>query len=178
MSATPKVTSETSLANSFLGDTIQVCVVTKDMYRTMDGMVKLGIGPWRVYEFNSQNCKDMTFRGQPANYSMKLCLAFSGTMMWEIIEPIIGPSIYTEFLAKHGEGIHHVAQGCNNGDWEERKRSFTDKGFKMIQSGTWSERVPYAYFETEDAITTTIEIFDIPGDFALPEPLQWYPAKP
>ena len=48
MSAQPKVTSEVTLENSFLGDTIQICVVTKDMYRTMDGMVKLGIGPWRV----------------------------------------------------------------------------------------------------------------------------------
>ena len=29
----------------------------------------------------------------------------------------------------------------------------------------------YAYFGTEGLITTTIEIFDIPADFALPEPL-------
>ncbi|WP_421887763.1 VOC family protein [Methylibium sp.] len=176
--STPRVVSEVALDNSFQGDTIQTCVVTRDMQRTLAGMAKLGIGPWRIYEFGPETCSDMTYHGQPGRYSMKLALAFSGTMMWEVIEPITGPNIYEDFLREHGEGIHHVAQGCNGLPYAERVATYLARGLELIQSGTWQGRVPYAYFGTEGLITTTIEIFDIPADFVLPEPLAWYPARP
>ncbi len=41
MTANPKVTSEVTLDTSFLGNTIQVCVVTRDYQRTMEGLVKV-----------------------------------------------------------------------------------------------------------------------------------------
>ena len=178
MTSIPAVTGEVALANSFLGETMQVCVVTRDYQRTMAGLVQAGIGPWRVYTFDPDTVTDMTFRGQPASYSMKLCIAFSGAMMWEIVQPLTGPNIYEEFLERHGEGIHHVAFDCSGLDWEQRLAAFEARGFKMIQSGWWQGKVPYAYFETEDATTTTFETFVIPADFEMPEPEAWYPAPP
>lgn len=41
----PDVISSTHLANSFLGNLIEVCFATEDCDRTMTGMVQLGIGP-------------------------------------------------------------------------------------------------------------------------------------
>jgi methylmalonyl-CoA/ethylmalonyl-CoA epimerase len=38
--------------------------------------------------------------------------------------------------------------------------------------------VPWACFGTEEATSTIFEIYDIPEDFALPEPEAWYPAPP
>jgi hypothetical protein len=178
MSTLPTVTSATTLSNSFLGDNIQICVVTHDYRRIMEGLVRAGIGPWRVYTFGPGTVTERTYRGQPADYSMKLCLAFSGTMMWEIVQPLTGPSLYTEFLEKHGEGIHHVAFNVNNIDWEERLKAFAAHGYPMVQSGVWCERVPYAYFDTEADTGTMFEIFDIPADFVLPDPEEWYPAPP
>ena len=120
----PTPTSDITLSNSFLTDTMQICVVTRDIYRTMDGMIRLGIGPWAVYTFDDTTVSEMTYRGGPGDYSMKLCLAFNGSMMWEIIEPNKGPSIYTEFLEKHGEGIHHTAFHCGDMSWQERVEEF------------------------------------------------------
>ncbi len=178
MTANPKVTSEVTLDTSFLGNTIQVCVVTRDYQRTMEGLVKAGIGPWRVYTFGPDTVTELTFRGKPASYSMKLCLAFSGTMMWEIVQPLTGPNLYQEFLEQHGEGVHHVAVDCNGLPWEARLAAFEERGFSMVQSGWWQGKVPYAYFETEAATTTTIETFFIPEDFVMPDPEAWYPAPP
>lgn len=178
MSDIPEVTGEVTLSNSFLGDTVQVCVVTRDYRRTMEGMVRLGIGPWRVYTFGKPHVTDMTYRGRPAEFSMKLCLAFSGTMLWEIIEPREGRTIYHDFLDAHGEGVHHVAFGCNGMPWRARIEEFERRGFEKIQSGIWAGRVPWAYFATEDATSTTFEIYDIPADMTFPEPEQWYPARP
>jgi len=175
---TPQVTGEASLDNSFLGETMQVCVVTRDFRKTMAGLTKTGIGPWRVYTFGPDTVTDLTYRGQPGRYSMKLCIAFSGSMMWEIVQPVEGPNIYEEFLEAHGEGIHHVAFDCNGMAWNERIAMLESRGFAMIQSGRWQGKVPYAYFETEGETTTTFETFEIPADFVMPEPEEWYPGPP
>ena len=112
MSDAITVTGETSLSNSFLGDTVQICVVTKDIYRTLDGFAKLGIGPWRIYTFGPGTVTEQTYRGKKQTYSMRLAVGYTGSTFWEVIEPLEGESIYKDFLAAHGEGIQHVAQGC------------------------------------------------------------------
>jgi hypothetical protein len=98
--------------------------------------------------------------------------------MWEIVQPVEGPTIYDEFLEQHGEGVHHVAVDCNGLNWEDRLRAFADHGYEIIQSGRWMGRVPYAYFATEGDVSTTLETFLIPDDFEMPEPDEWYPAAP
>ena len=178
MAALPTVTGDNTLANSFLGDNTQICVVTRDLQRTMEGLVRAGIGPWGVYTFDPTTVSDMTYRGRPASHSMRLGVANSGSTEWEIVQPLTGPNIYDEFLDAHGEGVHHVAFGCNGIPWDERVEAFTARGYAMIQSGVWLGQVPYAYFETEGDTTTIFEIYDIPPDFVMPEPEQWYPAPP
>lgn len=173
----PEVINETTLSNSFISETIQICAVTRDYRRTIEGYVKLGIGPWAVYDFAPPNISETTFRGKPATYSMKLCLAWTGSMLWEVIQPLEGPSIYTEFLEQHGEGIQHVAVSCGELSMSERIREFEKRGFENIQSGIFNGNVPYAYFATEDATGTIFEIFDIPEE-GLPAPEEWYPASP
>lgn len=170
------VTGPTTLSNSFLSETIQVCVVTRDHHRTMEGMVRAGIGPWRIYTFGPETCTELTYRRRPERFRFKLCMAWTGAMFWEIVEPLEGPSIYEDFLEHHGEGVHHVAFACGDLPWAEQVRQFESRGFPCIQSGKWLGIVPWAYFGTEAATTTIFEIFDIPKDFAMPEPEAWYPA--
>lgn len=177
MSQNPVVTGPSSLSNSFLGDTVQVCVVTADAKRTLEGFTALGIGPWRIYTFSPDTVRDQTYMGRPQAYSMRLALATSGNMLWEVIEPLEGPSIYKDFLARHGEGVQHVAQSCGDKPFEQKLADFARCGRMMIQSGCWNG-VRYAYFGTEEYIGTTIEIFDFPPDFVFPEPEAWYPARP
>lgn len=172
------VINETTLSNSFFGNTKQICIVTRDVKRTLAGMVNLGIGPWSIYIFDENNCTDVTYRGKPSKHTMYLALATSGDMLWEVIQPLQGKSIYTEFLDDHAEGIHHVAPVCEGLSYLEQVAKFESMGYPMVQSGLWAGKVPYAYFETEGDISTTLEIFDIPEDFEMPEPIEWYPAKP
>lgn len=173
----PSPISDKQLDNSFITQTMQVCVVTRDYRRTLEGFVRAGIGPWAVYDFAPPLLTDTTYRGEPAHYSMKLCLAWTGDMLWEVIQPLEGPSIYTEFLDRHGEGIQHVAVSCGDLSMAERTREFEARGFSCIQSGVFNGNIPYAYFATEQATGTVFEVFDIP-DSGLPAPVEWYPAAP
>ena len=75
-------------------------------------------------------------------------------MTYEIIQPVSGPTIFAEYLEKNGgvEGLHHVAFDCNNVRWEERLKSFEDRGFRCAQSGVWKGKngekgCHFAFFE-------------------------------
>jgi hypothetical protein len=174
----PTVISPTNLSNTFLGDLIQVCTVTRDHRRAIDGMIKLGFGPWTIRTFDRSNLTDMIYRGRPARFSMKICLADSRNMNWEVIEPIEGPSIYTEFLERHGEGVQHLAFNCSGIAYAERLRYFADRGYETIQSGLYMGRVRFHYFATEADARTIFEVFDVPTDFVFPAPEAWVPGPP
>ncbi|KAJ9494538.1 hypothetical protein LTR99_003522 [Exophiala xenobiotica] len=152
----------------FLGNVIEICIVTRDHKRTIEGLLRLGIGPWKTYTFQPSNTTNQTYRGKPAEFTIKVCFAQAQNVVWELMQPVSGPSIFQEFLDKHGEGIHHVAHDCNNIPWEERLAGFQARGFELVQSGSWQGRNHFAFFETEHATTTTFETYQFPDDWEDP----------
>ncbi|CAA9543609.1 MAG: hypothetical protein AVDCRST_MAG19-49 [uncultured Thermomicrobiales bacterium] len=174
----PAVTSETTLANSFLGNAIEIAIVTADHRRTMEGLVRLGIGPWRVYTFGPDNVTEQTYRGEAAEFRLKVCFARSGNVAWELMEPIDGPTIIADHLERRGEGIHHVAYDCGDVPMADRIRDFEARGFRCVQSGKWMGTNHFAFFATDEATTTIFETYIFPPDFEYPEPESWYPAPP
>ena len=174
----PAVVSATELSNSFLGGLIEVCLVTADHRRTMEGLVRLGIGPWRVYTFDSRTVAERTYRGAPADFGIRVCFADAGGTAMEIMEPLYGPSIFQEHLDRHGEGIHHIAFDVGDRPWNDRLADFAHRGFPMIQSGRFNRANAFAFFDTEAATGTTFETYDIPPGYVWPEPDEWFPGPP
>jgi methylmalonyl-CoA/ethylmalonyl-CoA epimerase len=164
------------LADPFLGNVMEIAIVTADAQRTMAGLCRMGIGPWQVHTFNPENTSNQTYRGHPSPFTMKVCFAQLGNIICELIEPISGSTIFAEFLERHGEGIHHVAYDCNNIPFEQRMVEFERRGFHLVQSGSWMGTNSFAFFETEDATTTCFETYIFPNDWQYPEPDEWYPA--
>ena len=164
-----------SLCDPFLGNAIEIAIVTRDCQRTMSGLCRMGIGPWQVHTFSPENTTNQTYRGKPSSFTMKVCFAQLGTMIWELIEPISGSTIFEEFLLRHGEGIHHVAYDCNNIPFQQRMAEFERRGFQLVQSGSWMGKNHFAFFETENATTTCFETYIFPDDWQYPEPDEWYP---
>jgi len=71
----PTVVSEFQLSNAFLGKIIEVCIVTEDHHRAMAGLVRLGIGPFRVYTFDDETLAAPTYRGERTAFSLKVGFA-------------------------------------------------------------------------------------------------------
>jgi methylmalonyl-CoA/ethylmalonyl-CoA epimerase len=176
--ALPRVISEFQLSNSFLGKIVEVCLVTEDHQRTMEGLVRLGIGPFRVYMFSQESVTGQTYRGDPTEFSLRVCFATNNGLTFEIMEPISGRSIIREYLDQHGEGIHHIAFDCDGLPWDRRLKMFADRGFAATQSGRWLDQNSFAFFDTEAATTTCFETYHFPPDFVYPEPERWFPAPP
>lgn len=160
--------------DNFLGRIVEVAIVTADCRKVMTGLSALGIAPWRVYTFSPENTKDQTYRGRPAEFSMRVCFAQSGDMVWEVIQPLSGPTIFQDFLDGHGEGIHHVAYDCNDMPFHERLQELERRGFNLAQSGSWEGKCHFAFFETEGATTTCFETYAFDVDWEYPEPDEWF----
>jgi len=177
MVSVPKVLSEFEMDNTMITGTIQVNIVSRDIKRTLQGFVDLGIGPWRVYDYGPPGLQQTTFRGKPCVSSCWLVLAWTGTMMWESVEPREGPSTYKEYLEKNEEGIQHVAVQLRTSSIADITAAFAERGIPMIQSGVF-HGIPHAYFDTKDKIGTLFEVFEIPEGAELPEPTYWFPEAP
>lgn len=160
---------------AFLGKVVEIAIVTRDAQRTMRGLWLAGIGPWRVHTFTPDNTTNQTYRGEPSPFAMRVCFAQVGDLVWELIQPLSGRTIFAEYLEAHGEGIHHVAFDCNGMPFADRISEFERRGFRLSQGGSWMGTNHFAFFETEAATSTCLETYEFPDGWTYPEPEAWYP---
>ena len=112
----------------------------------------LGIGSWSLRTIDSSWMSDMTYRGRPVQHVFKVAHAKLGTMDLELIQPVEGDNIYSEFLEQSGEGLHHLGH-VKVGNLDEAIQTLENAGFPCLQSG----RFPgggYAYMDTSKTLGT------------------------
>lgn len=167
-----------ALGNGLISGVQQVALVVRDLDLTMAQYTeRLGIGPWWVSLFEPPRLTEMRIRGAEVPYSMKLAIAWSGDTMWELIQPVDGPSIYNEFLAANGEGLHHILVEHRSTDFEGAVAAFSARGCAPLMEGRFGE-VRFAYMDTEGPLKTVLEIVDRPEGYVQPDPDYWYPEPP
>jgi selenophosphate synthetase-related protein len=76
-------------------------------------------------------------------------------MQLELIEPLEGPSIYTEHLASKGEGLHHIQSRPENVD--EVLAAFQERGVDVLMSGKVGDGAFY-YLDTESLLGLIFEV--------------------
>lgn len=165
------------LGSELLGDVVQVCLVTRELKRTMDHFLALGIGPWRLQTLDPTTLFDARLRGEPQTSVVRTATTRAANMMWEIVEPQSGVSIFHEFLEAHGEGVHHLGFLCPGRTFAEAVEEFKQRGYSVIQSGRWMGQAGNAFLGTGDALGMFLEIWDRPPGFVPPEPEEWYPPN-
>jgi methylmalonyl-CoA/ethylmalonyl-CoA epimerase len=129
----------------------QVGVVVRDLE---DGAERfrsvLGVGPWAVWEFEPPLLTERTYRGDPAQFTMRIAIATVGDLMLELIEPGAGPSVHRDFLEDHGEGLHHVA--CFSFEDTDRVvEAISDAGAPVVQRGRFGDAT-FTYLDTTDLL--------------------------
>jgi methylmalonyl-CoA/ethylmalonyl-CoA epimerase len=121
----------------------------------------LGYSEWRRSTFGPEDVGRMTLRGADAEYSMRL--AFAGDAPELELEPAGGDSLYSEWLAERGEGLHHLAVVV--GSLDEAIDTMERAGFANIQSGHGfapDGKGGYAYFDTVGALGFILEAVEMP----------------
>jgi hypothetical protein len=63
---------------------------------------------WQLWTYDENTLRERRYRGSSGTFSMRIALGGSDPQL-ELIQPLQGPSIYHEYLAEHGCGLHHMA---------------------------------------------------------------------
>ena len=149
----------------------------KDLDQTLAAYWKtFGLGPWHYNTFRKPWVREMSYRGQPGEYSMRSARAYLDKMRIEIIEVGEGNSIYADFVRQHGYGIHHL--GLDVKEMEGPLAQLAAAGIDVIQDGYGygaSGDGAYAYLGTEETFGMTLELIKSPSARGKPEKL--YPPE-
>jgi methylmalonyl-CoA/ethylmalonyl-CoA epimerase len=131
----------------------QIGIVVHDLYSMIANLSKvLGIGPFRVMEWPLEGVDPQaTYHGKPGNYRLLLAFATIGKTQLEIIQPLEGPNIYSDFLDEHGPGLHHIRLTVP--DFEDKVAYLEGSGIDNIASGTGVHvGSKWAYFDTSELL--------------------------
>ena len=92
-------------------------------------------------------------------YKVRFALITLGGLQLEFIQVLEGtPKLYTDFLNRCGEGLHHI--GINVPDLQAAVDAALASGFTVLWSGQIFS-VPFAYLDTQDQLGTILELIEI-----------------
>jgi hypothetical protein len=155
----------------------QVAMVVRDVEATARRYWDdLGIGPWGFYDLNPNTTHNLTLRGKPVTHAFRVAVAYVGDVQLELIEPLEGDNIYTEHLATHGEGLHHIQFQVEN--FDDAKAHFKEKGYAELQSGQPFGVCTYLYFDTDKHLASILELGSgVTSGKSFPAPDRTYPPS-
>jgi methylmalonyl-CoA/ethylmalonyl-CoA epimerase len=122
----------------------------------------LGRSDWLVYTYNPSTVPELTFRGKPAQFSIRLALSGARPQV-ELIQPLSGPSIYEEWIDRHGFGAHHV--GFHVPICRPIVDRLAAEGFEAVQAGGGyglDGDGAFAYYDLVDALGLYAEVIEAP----------------
>lgn len=123
----------------------QVGIVVRDIEKTAAFYYStFGVGPFAIVP--EVKFEGVILRGSPTNAKIKVAFAQSGPLQIELIQPLEGENIYTEFLDTKGEGLHHL--GFQVDDFDSMLAEFKSRGIEPV---FWLNLgwMAFAYLNTE-----------------------------
>jgi hypothetical protein len=115
----------------------------RDLDACVADWLSMGVGPWFVMRGLRQ---DVRYRGEPCSVELSLAWANSGDMQIELINQTDDtPSVYTEFLAEHGEGFNQLCWWTD--DFDATMAAVRQAGWPVVWEGGEEQGVRYAYAE-------------------------------
>ncbi len=102
---------------------------------------------------------DYELRGARASCALALGFARSGNIQIEVIEPVRGEGLHTEFLASNGPGAHHLGFLVDN--LEAVVALAGASGFPKVMGGQFGS-LQFGYLDTFDALGLYTEVVEDP----------------
>ena len=132
----------------------QVGIVVRDIEETAAFYCStFGIGPFSIVP--EVKFEGVILRGQPTNARIRVAFAQSGPIQIELIQPLEGENIYTEFLESKGEGLHHL--GFQVDEFDGMLAEFKSRGIEPV---FWLDLgwMAFAYLSTDRIGGVMIEL--------------------
>ena len=145
---------------------VQIAWVTRDLDSTEKALTSMmGAKKWvRMpnVHFGPDTC---AHRGQPADFVAHISLSYAGDTQLELIQPVRGESVYTEFLDASGPGLHHVCiEAADVDTFETMLRDAERDGAPVLSRGVMPGGMRFAYISALGAGVPYFEIAHVPSE--------------
>lgn len=155
---TPQVSASGSPASYLANSLYQIAYVVPDVDAAVETFTTT-MGASRFMMLREASVQNQTYRGEPSNVTQHIGFGYAGNMQIEIIQPLSGPSTYTEFLDEHPQGgLHHLGAWVE--DFDQASAALEAAGHEMVQYGEFAESTHFAYFDTRGVLGSYLEIFN------------------
>ena len=138
----------------------QIAWVTPDLDATETALTGLlGVRKWvRIPDvhFAPDTC---SYLGKPADFVASISLSYLGDMQLELISPVRGENIYSDFLRDCGPGLHHVCMEAESPEgFDAAVAEAASHGAAVVQQGVMPGEIRFAYVSAPQAGVPFIEI--------------------
>jgi catechol 2,3-dioxygenase-like lactoylglutathione lyase family enzyme len=138
----------------------QIAWVTTDLDATETALTGLlGVRKWvRIpnVHFAPDSC---SYHGKPADFVASISLSYLGEMQLELISPVSGQSVYSDFLRNSGPGLHHVCTEAESPEqFDALLAQAADNGASVVQQGVMPGGIQFAYISAPQAGVPYLEI--------------------
>jgi hypothetical protein len=147
------------LVGPFGGHVDQVGIIVADLEASMDAYARTIGATFQVFEVDHTNS---AFSGSSPRYRTRFGIALAGLITIELIQPAAGVTLHSEFLEKHGPGIHHLGVYVEN--LEEASRGLGHLGYRTLLKGHINELGRFAYFDAGD-LHCVVEVLELESSF-------------
>jgi catechol 2,3-dioxygenase-like lactoylglutathione lyase family enzyme len=140
----------------------QIAWVTPDLDATETALTGLlGVRKWvRIPDvhFAPDSC---SYHGKPADFVASISLSYLGDMQLELLSPVRGENIYSDFLRDHGPGLHHICVETESpGQFDAALTAAAALGAPVVQQGAIPGGIggQFAYVSAPQAGVPFLEI--------------------
>jgi len=155
-------------------------IVTRDIERTVQQYVELGMGPFSRFDLPSDEFAQFKWRhhfNKPTDdHKYKVAWGKLGAISIEIFQPVSGDSIPQRFLDAKGEGVWHY--GYDVEDMEAVKEFMSEKGYSVVGAAETEEGVKMYYFGTEDYGGVYFQAHEVPPESTMYKKLATVGTEP
>jgi hypothetical protein len=138
----------------------QIAWVTTDLDATEMALTGLlGVRKWvRISDvhFGPDAC---SYHGKPADFVASISLSYLGDMQLELISPVSGENIYSDFLRESGPGLHHICvEAASPEGLDAALSDAANQGAAVVQRGVMPGGIQFAYVSAPRAGVPFLEI--------------------
>jgi len=137
------------------------CFLVRDLEGTARSLAgSLGVGPWNFFTIRPTESR---VRGEERPFSFRVALATVGGGTFELVTPLTGPSVYDEFLDRHGNGFHHTCLAYSSLEAvREAKAELLRQGRELLQEASGGDLFEFAYFAFPE-LGSAVEVLFLDG---------------
>jgi predicted enzyme related to lactoylglutathione lyase len=138
----------------------QVSLAVRDLDKTMEQYYRaFGWAPWQVFDHVLPVHHRTELRGEPVHYSLRGAEVYVGSLNFELLQPLEGPNLWSEFMDRRGEGIASIAtMFLEREDGDAVKAAFKEAfDIDVIMKADIGDHIEYYYMDTEEKFGCLIE---------------------